>query len=130
MAISLISQTIHDGPVNLVVKTFIAGDTEYSDDILIKVSGFSSPTPDGTNPVRVMKVEASLTGFSAKLLWDATTNVGILHIPETEDFHRDYRPHGGIPNDAGTGITGDILITSTGFVDGDEGSITIWMRKT
>ena len=130
MAISIVKQTIHDGPVNLVVQCFLDGDTEYSEDVLINVSDYSSPTPDGTNPVKVMKIDASLHSFTATLLWVATTDVPFVVIPDEEDFHRDWRSIGGINNTGGTGVDGDISITTTGFASPDQGSITLYMRKT
>ncbi len=130
MGIEIVKTTIHDGPVNLVVHCWLDGDTEYSEDVLINVSDYSSPTPSGTNPVKLMKVTAALHSFTATLLWVATTDVEFLLIPEEEDFHRDWTKFGGLRNTAGTGIDGDISITTTGFASPDQGEITLWMRKS
>ncbi len=130
MAISIIKQTIHDGPVNLVVRCIIEGDTEYSEDVLINVSDYSSPTPDGTSPVRVMRIEANLISFSAQLLWVATSDVQFAIIPEEEPYSKDFYSVGGLPNPKATGVDGDISITTTGFASPDHGEITLWMKKT
>ena len=130
MAISITKTTIHDGPVNLVVHCLLDGDTEYSEDVLINVSDYVSPTPSGTNPVKLMKVEASLHSHTATLEWAATTNVPFLVIPDEEDFSKDWRSVGGLRNTGGTGVDGDIAITTTGFASPDQGEITLWMRKS
>ncbi len=132
MANVITKQTIMDGPRNLVVKATIVGDGvegEYTDELLINVSDYSSPTPDGTNPVKITKIWACLNGFSATLEWDATTNVDILTIPQDEDFDQDYTDISGLANNAGTGITGDILIDTAGL-GAEEGTLLLWMRKS
>ena len=80
-------------------------------------------------PVNLV-VHCWLDSFTATLLWVATTDVEFLLIPEEEDFHRDWTKFGGLRNTAGTGIDGDISITTTGFASPDQGEITLWMRKS
>ena len=126
------TQTIHDGPRNLVVKTYIVSDsTALSDTNLINVSDFVDSNGAELTRVKIMKVEAAFNGvWSAQLLWDATTNVEILDIPgDVTDFWRNYTDIGGLINNAGTGITGDILWTSIGLANTDEGHITLYLKK-
>ncbi len=130
MAISITKTTIHDGPVNLVVHCVLDGDTEFSEDVLINVSDYSNPTPSGTNPVKIMRVEASFHSSSATLLWVATTDVPFLVIPDEEDFHRDWRSIGGLRNTGGSGVDGDISITTEAFASPDQGTVTLYMRKS
>ena len=130
MAISITKTTIHDGPVNLVVHCVLDGDTEFSEDVLINVSDYGSPTPDGSNTVKIMRVDASLHSHTATLLWVATTDVPFLVIPDEEDFHRDWRSIGGLNNPKTSGVDGDISVTTTGFASPDQGTITLYMRKT
>ena len=125
-------QTLMDGPRNLVVKVALVADgvADSSDELMINVSDYSSPTPDGTNPVKITRIWAQLAGFAATLEWDATTNVDIVTISIDMEFDQDYRSIGGLVNNAGTGITGDILIDTAGIAAGDEGTILLWMRKS
>ena len=63
MAIAITKTTIQDGPVNLVVHCLIAADAaDDTEAVLIDVSDYGSgtpdsPTPDGTNPVKVMAID-------------------------------------------------------------------------
>ncbi len=133
MANAITAQTIHDGPRNLVIKTYVVADGsgQESDTVIVNVSDFNDSVGAELARVRIMKVEASMTGaWSAQLLWDATTNVEIITIPgDVSDFNRDYSSHGGIPNNAGTGITGDILWSTLTLASADEGHITLYMKK-
>ena len=140
MAITLTKHTILDGARNLVVKVhFDSSDTtEAAAAILINASdygvtnlGGQSPRPDGTNPFRLMKLEAEGNdAMDIELLWDATTPVSIVNIPiGVHRFVKDWRDVGGIPNDAGSGITGDIKWTTTGMTTGSLGQLTFWLKK-
>lgn len=119
-------QTINDER-NVVVKIYLLsdGEGELSDQVIVDSSALSSvPTT-----LHLRKVFSSLTGFSAKLEWDADTDDELIHLPAGEK-HQDFSRFGGIPNPKSTGSTGDITITTTGFsVAGDEGSITLELTK-
>lgn len=54
-----------------------------------------------------------------KLLFDASTDVLACAIPINAAGVLDFSYFGGLKNTAGTGITGDILITTLGLVAGD-----------
>lgn len=127
MAITVSKQTIINGPRNLVVKVHIDGPATTTANItstnIVDVSALSA------EEVKIMKVQSSLSGFTAELIWDATTDVHALSIPE-DDFEGDYRQFGGLINNAGAGKTGDILLSSLGSLEpGTHGTITIEMRK-
>ena len=129
---TITTQTILDGHRNLVVKTYIVSDgTALSDTVLINVSDFLDSVGATLTRVTILKVEAAFVGaWSAQLFWDATTNVPIVTIPgDVTDFVRDYTSIGGLPNNAGTGITGDILWSSLALANTDEGHITLYMAK-
>lgn len=130
MANTITKQTLNDGERNLVVKVTIAGEGSGSDEastVLIDSSTFSGAP---TN-LRLDRIEANLIGFSATLEWDADANVDMIHIPADEPFREDYRAFGGLQNAGGTGVTGDINITTTGLtVAADLGHMTLWLRKS
>lgn len=128
MANAITKQTLHDGQRNLVVKCQIVGDGvegEYADQLLIDMSAYSGPP----TVLKITRIWAMLNGFSATLEWDATTNVDILSIPDGDEVDQDYKEIGGLANNAGTGVTGDILIDTTGL-GAEEGTIILWMRKS
>lgn len=120
------TQIINDGPRNVVMKFNIVGTAvELADALLVDVSTLSG----APNEVKVMAVDAALEGFGAELIWDATANVRILDIPAGQDFDQCYRRYGGLPNDAGAGKTGDILISTSGAAVGLTGHVIVTMRK-
>ena len=92
-------------------------------------------TPGFTDPLtsRILEVYASVSaagavaagaGARVKLLWDANTDVLALDIPSATNATKgNFRRIGGLLNKGSTGITGDILLTTTGLESGD--AITI-----
>ena len=65
---------------------------------------------------------SSVLGIN-KLEWDGTTDV--LAWGLTRDGQFDFTKFGGLKNTAGAGITGDVLLTTTGLVAGDVVSLII-----
>lgn len=128
MVNTITPQTIVDGERNVVSKIHIAGDGsgEETATQLLDVSAFTG-TPA---TVKIVRLGGYLSGFSVELLWDATANVTITNIPADDEFEIDAVPYGGLINNAGTGITGDILFTTVGLGLGDKGTIILEMKKT
>jgi hypothetical protein len=129
MAAAATQQIIANGPRNLVLKYTIAGTTgDLTASKLVDISALDSGL--GVNGLTLMSVQWSLTGFSANLLWDATTDVPIIECSAGADS-QDYSKFGGIKNNAGSGATGDVMITTTGYTAaGDGGHIYLCFRKT
>ena len=130
MANSIVKQTIVDGSKWLIVKIHIEGDGtgDEADTVLIDASTYN---PVFTNE-SLVGLHANLTGFTCDLLWDATANVAITNIPDYEvNWSEDELPNkmGGVPNNAGAGKTGDILITTVGLGAGDHGTIVLKIKK-
>jgi hypothetical protein len=128
MTIFITKQTIVDGERNLVVKTILIGDngSDVTDTLLIDASDYSGSFTD----LKIMKIQAHLNGFSLMLEWDANTNVDALSIPGDEWVNYNFFAEGGLPNNAGTGKTGDIDIDTSGMGTGEAGSIVFWLRKS
>lgn len=121
MADAVTTQTIIDGPRDLVVKlTNLSDGTGES--AVQKVDVASGTT------LKVMRVHYAVVGMVATLLWDATTDVRILDLAGNGMF--DFTTFGGLPNNAGSGVTGDILLTTTGHSSGDSYSIILELQKT
>ena len=130
MAATATQQIIANGPRNLVLKYTIAGTTGDAAAVkLVDVSALDSNI--GVNGLTLMSAQWGLTGFSCQLLWDATTNVPIIEMPTESSDSQDYSKFGGIKNNAGTGATGDVMFTTTGYTaSGDGGHIYLCFRKT
>jgi hypothetical protein len=121
-------QKLHDGPRNAVFH--IVGTGATTAQVVVDVSTlFGSPSE-----VRVDKIKGSTSGSasaSAKqtsLLWDATANVQFMAIGANENIDIDYCDIGGLKNNAGSGKTGDVLLTSAGDTQGQY-AITLYCVK-
>lgn len=124
MSDAVSSQTLIDGPRNVVMKfTNLSDGSGESAVKKVDVSALNgAPTL-----VRVMKIHYSVNGMVATLLWDADTDVRIIELSGDGCF--DFCGFGGLYNNAGTGVTGDILLTTTGHTSGDSYSIVLEMVK-
>lgn len=129
MAATATQQIINNSSRNLVLKYTIAGTTgDTSDGVLVDVSALDSSI--GVNDLKLKKVKAVIHGFSVRLAWDATANVDLIDISDGDNIDLCYSEFGGIPNNAGSGATGDVLWTTTGYTaSGDGGHIILWFTK-
>lgn len=128
MANTITKTQLFDGGLYLVQHVQIAGDGsgEETGTIIIDRSTF---TPAGTKLV-VDKVEGLLSGFTARLLLDATGDLELCALPDGHPFDYCWEKIGGVASGkAGAGSTGDLLITTAGLGNGDRGTITIHARK-
>jgi hypothetical protein len=124
MADAVSSQTLIDGAKNVVMKfTNTSDGTGESAVLKVDVSGLSG----APSRVRVMKIHYSVFGMVARLLWDATTDVTMIDLQG--DGHMDLSCFGGLYNNGGAGVTGDILLTTVGHTAGDSYSIVLEMVK-
>ena len=131
MADAVTSQTIDDGERIAVMKfTNVSDGSGESAVTKVDVSALASNS-SGTScsEVRVLRVSHAIVGMSVKLLLDATSDVLLLDLAESSNGHLDFTSFGGIPNNAGSGKTGDIQFTTTGHSSGDTYSIILEMIK-
>ena len=131
MADAVTSQTIIDGERNCVMKfTNVSDGTGESAVAKVDVSALTSNSA-GTacSVVWVLRVSHAIVGMSVQLFLDATSNVLLMELAESSNGHMDFKDFGGLPNNAGSGKTGDILLTTKGHSSGDTYSITLEMIK-
>lgn len=128
MANTVESEIYVDGSRNTVLKIHLESDGvegELSGVVVVDASALTPATTD----MKLMKIESQLSGFTAELLWDATTPIHLMEIPDY-DMESDFSAFGGIINKAGAGKTGDIKITTLGFTAaGDNGHIILYLKK-
>lgn len=130
MANTITKTTILDGPRHLVVLVNIAGDASGDETGTIIVDRSTFVPTDGTEVV-FEQVFGQLFGFTARILADATTDLVICQLPDGQPFGYDFRCFGGISsNKAGAGVTGDVLITTTGLGASEFGTIVLMLRKS
>lgn len=112
MADAVNTQTIENGPRNLVMKfTNVSDGTGESAVVKVDASTF---TPALTTSLKVRRIEYNITGGAVRMLWDATTDVTFAYL--TGYGNLDLTDTQGIVNNAGAGVTGDILFTTSGFI--------------
>ena len=137
MADAVTSQTILDnGGRDLVMKfTNISDGTGESNVVKIDVSALTSSaiTGQSCNRVVLQRIWFSNVGMGWKLYWNADSNMFICQAPkdwtDTWDFTDSSQTLPGISNNAGTGVDGDLLLTTNDHTSGDTYSIVIWATK-
>ena len=132
MADAVASQTILDGERLFIGKfTCISDGTGETGALKIDVSTLkSSFSGNACNGVKINKIYATTFGMEVRILWDATTDVLAWMLPTNSNYLMDLSSFGGIPNNAGTGVTGDVLFTTTNAAAGDMYTIVLECIKT
>jgi len=95
--------------------------------------GASEPHQKGADAIKTAISDAiknAAMRFGVALdLWGADANVICLTIGEDQFQTHDFSKFGGIPNNAGTGKTGDVLFTTVGAASGDRYTIVLECLK-
>lgn len=126
MADAVTSQTLVDGDRNVVMKfTNVSDGTGEAAVLKVDVSALNG-APDR---VRIDRIIAHTSGMAVRILWDATTDVDAFVIGQDADCDLDFRAFGGLRNNAGAGITGDIMFSTLGHTANDSYSIILHMTK-
>lgn len=82
-----------------------------------------------TSRVQIIGLWWSTCGMGVQLLWDATTDVLAWALPADTSGYICFEP-GGIINNAGSGNTGDIKLTTVGHSSGDTYNIVLHLRRS
>ena len=125
MANTVTTQTLLDGPRNLVILlTAVLDTSNEARTIKVDVSSYD-PVP---TKVRVDKIQYSIAGALQVLLdWDATTDVTFAVLSGQGEI--EACKFGGLQNNAGAGVTGDIYLTTLGYSAGTV-SYTVLLEMT
>lgn len=104
---------VYDGARNAVFKI-----TDVSDGtglVAQNVTNVASLSPNPGVHLKLRKLRFTIAGMSVRLQWAATTPVDLWILNPGEDF-LDFETifSGGLPNNAGAGVTGDIILTTIG----------------
>ena len=132
MADAVTSTTLSDSDRSVVIQLTNTSDGSGEAAVnKVDVSGLATRTSDGKacTGVRLAKIVYSTFGMSMKLLWDATTNTICWDLNADYTTDEDFSEFGGIRNTAGSGKTGDILLTTTGHSSGDSYVIVLTLFK-
>ena len=131
MADAVTSQTIFDGDKKVIQKfTNISDGTGESEVKKVDVSALNTNGHGHTcTGVTIEKIWWQCVGMKTRLFFDATSNAFIIELGENQSGYHDYSSFGGLKNNAGSGVTGDILFTTVGHSSADTYTITLEMRK-
>ena len=132
MADTVSSQTILDGERLFIGKfTNISDGTGETAVIKIDVSTLN-PNAFGfaCNGIKINKIWGSVHGMNVRILFDATADTFAFLVPQNTSYLMDFSSFGGIPSNAGAGVTGDILFTTHDASAGDTYTIVIEGIKT
>ena len=130
MVDAVTTQIIEQGPRYAVIKfTNVSDGTGEAAVLKVDVSALTFDPLDGpvTN-VRIEDIWFDIFGMQVEILWDASTDT-MAWILTPGQFRHEFRTFGGIPNNAGTGKTGDINFTTIGASSGDSYSIILRLIK-
>jgi hypothetical protein len=121
MADAVTSQTLIDGERTLIMKfTNISDGTGESAVLKVDVSTLT-PSASGAacDRVTVTKIYIATHGMEVRMLWDATTDVPFFLSAPNNVQTLDMTGFGGITNDGGAGVTGDIVFSTADASAGD-----------
>ena len=138
MADAVTSQTLSDGDRTAVMKfTNISDGNGESAVKKVDVSALATSSRDGATCTRVhiTQVWYSISGMRVDLEWNASSNVKALILGggvalEPTMGHFDFRSFGGIKNNAGGGIDGDIDLTTLHHTNNDAYTIILELSKS
>lgn len=126
MAITVTKQVLVDNDPTYVVKLHLVSGaaSDVTAQSLLDVSTLAGAPAT----VKIYSITASGSDMDVDLHWDATTDVDIITLPPGETIY-DFRWMGGLINNAGSGITGDIMFSSRGAAADTEWTIILELRK-
>ena len=133
MADTVTSQTIQDGDRVAILKFTNASDgTGESAVKKVDVSALANHSKSNTacTKVKVAKIWWACRGMGVNIEFDASTNVLITGLPADstgDEYYSDVFT--GIPNNAGSGVTGDIDFTTVAHSSGNTYSIILELIK-
>ena len=131
MADAVTSQTIQDGEKTAVLKfTNVSDGTGESAVKKVDVSALAKNSAGQTcTTVSVARIYCATRGMGVNLEFDASTNVLLTGLPADSTGDEYYDLFTGIPNNAGSGVTGDIDFTTVAHSSGDTYSIILVLNK-
>ena len=131
MADAVTSQTIQDGEKTAILKfTNVSDGTGESAVKKVDVSALTKNSAGQTcTSVAVSRIYWACVGMRVNIEFDASTNVLVMPLPADSTGDEYYDIFSGIPNNAGSGVTGDIDFTTVSHSSGDAYSIILVLNK-
>lgn len=128
MADTVDIQTIYSGPRRLALK--FSGYSDGTGEVdVVKVDKSTLTGPNGSEPSKLVieEIEWNIQGYNYIILeWDRTSDQEIAVLGKGSGY-KDYRPYGGLVDNA-SGGTGDVVLTTSGATSGASYDIAIVLR--
>ena len=131
MADAVTSQTIQDGQRTAIMKfTNLSDATGETNVAKVSVASLEAQETTGAacTSVTVQSIQFVTYGLAVRIDLDATANVLLATLPENYSDSLDFSDY-GVPNNAGGGVTGDILFSTIGEGAGDSYMVVLTMTK-
>lgn len=132
MADAVATQTIQeDGKTAIFRFTNVSDGTGETTVNKIDVSGLNPDPMTGKSctSVTIQCIWYSTVGMGVKIFFDASTNVLAWELRADDARTMDFTDFTGIPNNAGSGKTGDILFSTTSATSGDVYNVVMKVKK-
>ena len=133
MADAVATQTIQDDGKTAIFRfTNVSDGTGESAVVKIDVSSLAPDpmTNAACSSVTIQKIYYTTIGMGVKIFFDATTDVLAWQLNADWTDTLDFSDFTGIPNNAGSGKTGDVAFTTVGHSSGDVYNIVIQVSKS
>ena len=137
MADAVTSQTLSDGDRIAVMKfTNLSDGNGESSVKKVDVSTLAANSAgEECALASIEQIWYDIGGMRVSLEWNATSNVvaavlGGSAAAGNVSGHMDFRSFGGLKNNAGSGIDGDIDLTTSGHTNLDHYTIVLQLRKS
>ena len=131
MADTVTSQTIIDGAKTAIVK--FTNESDGTGEASVKKVDVSALSTNGAgdtcSSVTIKRIYWACRGMGVDIEFDASTDVLAICLPADSTGDEEYDTFGGIPNNAGSGKTGDIDFTTVSASSGDAYSIILVLTK-
>jgi hypothetical protein len=131
MVDTVTTQTLVDNQTTAVMLfTNISDGTGESLVTKVNVANLAAnATGQACTGVSVQKIHTSCHGMEFRLLWDATADVVFFASSQNSQYTFDFSSFGGMRNNASTGKTGNILLSTADASSGDTYTLILEMKK-
>jgi hypothetical protein len=126
MADAVTSQTINNGPRNLIMK--FTNESDGTGETGVKKVDAASATFGAPGiHLTIARITYVVQGGSLRVQWDASSATDIVILEYAGVMDQTF--FSGFPNPAAAGATGSILFTTVGFTSGSSYTVTLEMIK-
>lgn len=125
------SQTLVDNNTTaIVLLTNISDGTGESLVTKVNVANLAANAlGQACTGVSIQKIHTACHGMEFRLFWGASSNVFFFGSAQNSQYTFDFSNFGGLRNNAGTGKTGNILLSTADQTAGDTYTVVLEMTK-